>query len=193
MTESGRRMAEILIKVRESAGSTVGGSLQNIDHDIGASVISFRSEDDTSEKNNNPDKIKNGTTEASFTTSFNLPAKRTSFLTSDRQIHQSNNIPEDEPSWLEGLLNGEMEINSEKEINCNKRKNTSSKTTNKKFLYCYITDTGNESNDQNNAEIDIEKSVCYLICCLLGKLNLGAFLGVWLGVNGFISNKQSKY
>ena len=165
-------MAEILIKVRASAGSTVGGSLQNSDLDIGHSNLSSKSEDITSETNISPEKPKDSTTDTSFPTNCNLPTKRTSFLTSDSQILQSTNVAEDEPSWLEGLLHGEMEINSEKEIECKERKSNSSKTTNK-LLYCYITDTGNESNDQNSAEIDIEKSVCYLICCLLGKLNLG--------------------
>ena len=170
-------MAETLVNLRESAGLKVGVSLQNSDADVEAGIMSFRSEYDTSQKSITPDIARNATTNTSFASSCNLPAKRTSFLTTDNQILQSNSVAEDEPSWLEGLLHEEMDIDSEKEIECEKRKNNSSIKSNKNFLYCYITDTGNESNDQNNAEIDIEKSVCYLICCLLGKLNLRGVAG----------------
>ena len=166
-------MAETLINARETAGLKINNSLRNSDTENGSRIPSFRTEDEASKKSITPERILNATTDRSFATSSNSAAIPTSFVNSSSEISQSNNIAVDDPSWLEGLLNEEMEINSEKEIGCEEIKKSRSHT-NKTFMYCYITDTGTESNDQNDAEIDIEKSVCYLVGCLLGKLSLGA-------------------
>ena len=180
MTESGRAMAETLINVREAAGSKLDDdSLPNNGTDIVADILPCEPVTTILENSDPPVETIKYPASNSFATNSKFDVERPSLHTLGDKISQSkDNIFPDEPSWLDGLLHGEMEIISETETENESRKDNSESKANKNFLYCYISDTGNECNDQNDAEVDIDKTVCYLVCCRLGKLRIHRFYDI---------------
>ena len=157
-------MAEDLIKVRENA--EIHGNSQEFAKDlyhsistesIGSAVDS--STDQSKRHNLSHDKSTN-------INSYDILKENTQ-PTSKKNTNQSNDVISfDDPSWLEGLQE-EMEIitpsNKNSETNAPVQQNKCD------LRYCYVTDRGKESNDQNDAEVDIDNGVSYLVSCYLGK------------------------
>ena len=166
LTESGRKMAENLIKVRETAEIQASSS-ELVDNSYPTSSIpNVGSKVDLSpSKTAQPDINSDDSMESKSCNSRTRLSKNAS--TQSKLSTTQDNITFDDPSWLEGLLNDEIEISS------STSKHSASKISlhkrNKELLYCYITDKGHESNDQNDAEVDIDNGVSYLVGCILGK------------------------
>ena len=164
-------MAEALIKARETAELQIEKSMSITDLDGGHEMGSIDSISHSSEKER-PSLIGdvNDTHENSIATTNVSLSKDISTLSSSDKISKSKKDASfDDPSWLEGLLQGGMEssiVTKKKNETSNLQRDT---PMHQQFLYCYISDEGKESNDQNDAEVDIEESVCYLVACLLGK------------------------
>ena len=167
LTESGRKMAENLIKVRETAEIQASSS-ELVDNSYPTSSIpNVGSKVDLSpSKTAQPDINSDDSMESKSCNSRTRLSKNAS-TQSKLSTTQDNITSFDDPSWLEGLLNDEIEISSS--TSKHPAAKTSLYTRNKEFRYCYITDKGHESNDQNDAEVDIDNGVSYLVGCILGK------------------------
>ena len=160
-------MAENLINVRETAEIQASSS-ELVDNSYGRSSIpNICSKTDlSSSETTQPDINTDDSMESKSCNSRTLLPKNTS-MQSKLRTTEGNITSFDDPSWLEGLLNDEIEIStSTSKYSATK---TSLYTRNKALRYCYITDKGHESNDQNDAEVDIDNGVSYLVGCLLGK------------------------
>lgn len=134
-------MAEDLIKVREAA--EIEGNSSELNNDALTETESYVSVSSIPTSDHASPISNLGTNKDKSTTSF------------------------DDPSWLEGLFHGEIEISSSS--NKNIVTNGPLQTGNCDLIYCYITDKGQESSDQNDAEVDIDNGVSYLAACVLGK------------------------
>ena len=160
-------MAENLINVRENAEIQASSS-QLVDNSYVTSCIpNVGSKVDHSfSKTAQPDINTDDSMESKGCDSGTLLSKNAS-IQSKLRTTQGNITSFDDPSWLEGLLNDEIEISTSTSKHSGTK--TSLYTRNKELRYCYITDKGHESNDQNDAEVDIDNGVSYLVGCLLGK------------------------
>ena len=160
-------MAENLIKVRETAEIQASSS-ELVDNSYPTSSIpNFGSKVDLSpSKIAQPDINTDDSMESKSCNSRTRLSKNAS-TQSKLSTTQDNITSFDDPSWLEGLLNDEIEISTS--TSKHSAPKTSLYTRNKELRYCYITEKGHESNDQNDAEVDIDNGVSYLVGCLLGK------------------------
>ena len=156
-------MAEDLIKVRENA--EIHGNSQEFAKDL---YHSISTESIGSAIDNSIDKSKRHLSHDNSTNrnSYDI-LKENAQTTSNNNTNQSNDVISfDDPSWLEGLQE-EMEIISTS--NENYGTNAPIQQNKLDLRYCYVTDRGKESNDQNDAEVDIDNGVSYLVSCYLGK------------------------
>ena len=167
LTESGRKMAENLINVRETAEIQASSS-DLVDNSYGTSSIPNVGSkvNVSSSKTTQPDINTDDSMESKSCDSRKFLSKNPS-TQSKLRTTQGNITSFDDPSWLDGLLNDEIEISTS--TSKHSAPKTSLYTRNKELRYCYITDKGHESNDQNDAEVDIDNGVSYLVGCLLGK------------------------
>ena len=160
-------MAENLIKVRETAEIQASSSELVNNSYVTSSIPNVGSKvDPSSSKTTQPCINIDNSMENNICNSITSLSKNAS--TQSKLSTTPNNITSfDDPSWLEGLLNDEIEISSG--TSKNSAAKTSVCTRNKELRYCYITDKGHESNDQNDAEVDIDNGVSYLVGCIFGK------------------------
>ena len=168
-------MAEILINTREEAGSQMCNSTPGIDTTSESEICSMESEYDKSNQRKNSSDISTmGSIDNAPANKNESLTKATSAVSSITELYGNKETTFDDPSWLQGLLQGEME-NEIPVDNGTEEFIPSSISTTKRFLYCYISDNGKNTNDQNDAEVDIEESVCYLTACLLGNCYVNKF------------------
>ena len=68
-------------------------------------------------------------------------------------------------SWLNDVSLGEQPQQRQQQEKPNQLNPDTNVRTNGQFLYCYVTESGQESGDQAEADIGYEDSVAYLIKC----------------------------
>ena len=162
-------MAEALVAAREEAESHVGNDLSNIGtHKKTMRDPSGSEVDTTNSKNSLNKEISNN-----YLSGSNIchpPNNSLHVSSKDETTSAKNEVSFEDPSWLEGLLQSDMETSSKVENYPTMSSSPSRQPCNGPLTYCYISDTGESSNNQNDAELDIDEVVYYLIGCSLGKL-----------------------
>ena len=160
-------MAENLIKVRETAEIQASSSELVNNSYVTSSIPNVGSKDDPSSSKTTQPYINIDNSMENYICNSRTSLSKNVSTQSKLSTTPDNITSFDDPSWLEGLLNDEIEISSG--TSKNSAAKTSVCTRNKELRYCYITDKGHESNDQNDAEVDIDNGVSYLVGCILGK------------------------
>ena len=168
LTDEGRTMAEALVAAREEAESHVGNDLSIIGTHKKTVGDPSGSEVDTINSKNS---LNGGISTNHLSGSDICPPPNNSLHISskDETTSAKNEVSFEDPSWLEGLLQSDMETSSKVETNPTMPSSSSREQSNGPLTYCYISDTGESSNNQNDAELDIDEVVYYLIGCSLGK------------------------
>ena len=171
-------MAEELIKTREVAASQIHNSIHQIEaiskSENCPNVSEIYSKEHAKNAAHTSEKVSSGSLTENECDSVTAYRSAGSSIINMHENKKETSF--DDPSWLEGLLQGDMEKNISIENQQNKSIIASGSSSSRKFLYCYITDRGKESNDQNEAEVDIEESVSYLVACLKGIENVFAHI-----------------
>ena len=165
-------MAEDLIKVRETAEIETNSSELVTDSYSSTGTVSTGSEVDISSNRKKPPSINDdglSKTEGNGSVSSIITSDHVTPISNLWKNKNKSIISFDDPSWLEGLLHEEMEISPSS--NKSKVTNGPLQAGNCDLRYCYITDKGKESSDQNDAEVDIDNGVSYLVACFLGKVS----------------------
>ena len=168
LTDEGRKMAEALVAAREEAESYVGNDLSIIGTNKKTMGETSGSEVDTTKSKNSL----NREISTNYISSSNIcPPPNNSLHVSpkDKTTSAKNEVSFEDPSWLEGLLQSDMETSSKVENYPTMPSSPSRERCKGSLSYCYISDTGESSNNQNDAELDIDEVVYYLIGCSLGK------------------------
>ena len=161
-------MAEALVSAREEAESHVGNDLSiKGTHKKTMGEPSGSEVDTTNSKNSLNREIS-----TNYLSGSNIcppPNKSLHVSSKDETTSAKNEVSFEDPSWLEGLLQSDMETSSKVENYPTMPSSPSRERCKGPLRYCYISDTGESSNNQNDAELDIEEVVYYLIGCSLGK------------------------
>ena len=174
LTDLGRELATKLIKAREAAKSKLSNASvdEGISPDLGIVLYDLGISSSSAKKGKSKckkryDKSQSTKAEEANGNKSYLSTTSNSSLTPSSSIKSATRTEAtfDDPSWLEGMFQADMEEELAIKDDYKIPPNTS---TSQKFLYCYVTDDGKELNDQNLAEVDIDEHVCYLTACFLG-------------------------
>ena len=161
-------MAEALVAAREEAESHVGNDVSIIGKHKKTMGEPSGSENDTTNSKNSF----NREISTNYLSGSNMcppPNNSLHVSSKDETTSAKNEVSFEDPSWLEGLLQSDMETSAKVENYPTMPSSPSRERCKGSLTYCYISDTGESSNNQNDAELDIDEVVFYLIGCSLGK------------------------